>query len=41
MTIPQFLASLDLGYKFYLDHFTIHNEETILFAVAEDGPKKP
>jgi FkbM family methyltransferase len=32
VTIPQFLSSLNLGYRFYLDHFTIHNEETILFA---------
>jgi FkbM family methyltransferase len=32
--IPRWIASLDLGYKFYLDHFTIHEEETILFAKA-------
>jgi FkbM family methyltransferase len=32
--IPEWLASLDLGYKFYLDHFTIHEEETVLFAKA-------
>jgi FkbM family methyltransferase len=30
--IPQWLDSLNLGYKFYLGHFTTHNEETILFA---------
>lgn len=30
--IPKFINSLDLGYSFYLDHFTIHAEETILFA---------
>ena len=30
--IPQFINSLNLNYKFYLDHFTTHNEETILFA---------
>jgi FkbM family methyltransferase len=30
--IPQFLAGLDLGYEFFLDHFTVHDEETILFA---------
>lgn len=34
-TIPRYLESLDLGYKFYLRHFTIHAEETVLFAVAE------
>ncbi len=32
VTIPRFLASLNLGYRFHLDHFTIHAEETILFA---------
>ena len=30
--IPQYLDGLDLGYKFYLRHFTIHAEETVLFA---------
>lgn len=30
--IPQYLDSLELGYKFALRHFTIHNEETVLFA---------
>lgn len=30
--IPLFLSSLKLGYKFYIDHFTIHAEETVLFA---------
>ena len=33
--IPRYLASLDLGYRFYLDHFTIHAEETILFATTD------
>ena len=36
--LPLFLKSLnekyDLGYKFYLDHFTIYSEETVLFAVS-------
>lgn len=31
--IPRFLDSLGLGYKFYLGHYTIHIEETILYAV--------
>jgi len=31
-SIPKFLNELNLGYKFYLKHLTIHNEETILFA---------
>lgn len=32
--IPLFLSSLNLGYQFYLDHFTVHHEETVLFAQA-------
>jgi len=36
--VPQFLHALGLGYRFYLRHFTIHAEETVLFATAaEDG----
>jgi FkbM family methyltransferase len=31
-TIPQFLDGLDLGYRFYLRHFTAYGEETVLFA---------
>ncbi len=34
-TIPQYLDSLGLGYRFYLRHFTIHAEETVLFARVE------
>lgn len=30
--IPEFLLSLNLGYRFYIRHYTIHAEETILFA---------
>lgn len=33
-SIPQYLNQLDLGYRFYLRHFTIHAEETVLFAAA-------
>lgn len=33
--IPRWIADLGLGYRIYLDHFTIHAEETILFARAE------
>ena len=36
--IPQYLESLDLGYKFHLRHFTIHAEETVLFAHAVGNP---
>lgn len=32
--IPRFINELDLGYKFYLGHYTIHKEETVLFAEA-------
>lgn len=32
ITIPKYLDELNLGYEFYLDHFTIHQEETVLFA---------
>ena len=31
--IPDFIAGLGLGYRFYFDHFTIYEEETILFAI--------
>jgi FkbM family methyltransferase len=31
-TIPRYLDELGLGYTFYLRHFTIHAEETVLFA---------
>jgi FkbM family methyltransferase len=31
-SIPLWIADLNLGYRFYLDHFTIHAEETVLFA---------
>lgn len=34
-TIPKFLNDLNLGYKFYLGHYTIHTEETVLFATAK------
>ena len=33
--IPEFLNNLGLGYKFYLGHYTIHAEETVLYAIAE------
>ncbi|HED15617.1 MAG TPA: FkbM family methyltransferase [Gammaproteobacteria bacterium] len=33
--IPQWIDSLGLGYRFYLRHFTIHAEETVLFAEVE------
>ncbi|MBM9538571.1 FkbM family methyltransferase [Desulfobulbus alkaliphilus] len=33
--IPNFIASLNLGYKFFLRHYTIHQEETVLFAWSD------
>jgi len=30
--IPEYLNSLNVGYKFYIGHFTMHEEETVLFA---------
>jgi FkbM family methyltransferase len=34
-SIPRWIAGLDLGYRLYLDHFTIHEEETVLFARSD------
>jgi FkbM family methyltransferase len=33
--IPRWIDGLDLGYRLYLDHFTIHAEETVLFARSD------
>jgi hypothetical protein len=30
--LPAFINSLDLGYRLFIGHYTIHAEETILFA---------
>jgi FkbM family methyltransferase len=32
VNIPLWILDLDLGYRIYIDHFTIHSEETICFA---------
>ena len=34
-SIPRYLAGLDLGYRFYLDHHTIYQNETVLFGVPD------
>jgi FkbM family methyltransferase len=36
VTIPEYLGSLGVGYRFRLGHFTIHREETVLFAAPAD-----
>lgn len=33
--IPEFIDSLKLNYIFYFDHYSIHNEKTVLFARAK------
>lgn len=33
--IPVWIDRLGLGYRFWLDHYTIHHEETVLFAAAD------
>ena len=37
LVIPAWLKELGIGYRFYLDHFTIHSEETVLFATTAPG----
>jgi FkbM family methyltransferase len=39
ITIPEYLNQLGLSYVFYIDHTTIHTEETVLFAEAGAGGK--
>jgi FkbM family methyltransferase len=31
--VPQFINNLNLGYKFFLQHSTVHGDETVLFAI--------
>jgi FkbM family methyltransferase len=33
-SIPLWLDSLNCGYRFFLDHYSIHHEETVLYATA-------
>ncbi|HQR12529.1 MAG TPA: FkbM family methyltransferase [Casimicrobiaceae bacterium] len=33
--IPLWLDALQAGYRFFLDHYSIHVEETVLYAVAD------
>lgn len=32
VSIPKWIADLNIGYELYLGHYTIHSEETIIFA---------
>lgn len=34
-TIPRYIASLGLNYRYYLEHHTIYENETVLFAVPQ------
>jgi FkbM family methyltransferase len=34
VNIPKWILDLNLGYEIYLDHFTIHAEETVIFAIS-------
>jgi FkbM family methyltransferase len=36
VNIPNWISELNLGYKLYLGHYTIHLEETIIFAKVEE-----
>ena len=33
--IPQTIKSILPGYRFYLDHYSIHREETVLYAIHD------
>jgi FkbM family methyltransferase len=35
--LSTYLDSLDVNYKFYMDHFTVHQWETVLFAVCDEA----
>ena len=37
VNIPEYLESLKIGYSFYLNHGTIHAEETVLMAIANNS----
>ena len=40
-SIIRYLSMLDLGYRFFLDHYTIHSEETVLYATTETNADRP
>ena len=36
INIPKWILNLNLGYRLYLGHYTIHSEETVIFAQVEN-----
>lgn len=40
VNIPTWLMNLNLGYQFYIGHYTIHAEETIIFATPKLAANK-
>jgi hypothetical protein len=34
--VPQLIKNIDSRYKFYLGHYTIYKEETVLFAAIQE-----
>jgi hypothetical protein len=34
LNIPKWILDLDVGYKIYLGHSTIHSEESVIFATT-------
>ncbi|MEK7432694.1 MAG: FkbM family methyltransferase [Cyanobacteriota bacterium] len=36
ITISNFIKSLEPSYKIFVDHYTIHSEETVIYATIED-----
>jgi len=34
-SLPNWINGLNRGYRFYVDHFSIHAEQTVLFARSE------
>jgi len=35
--LPAIIRSIDPGYRFWMDHHTIHEEETVLYCVSREG----
>ena len=33
--IPNWILDLNIGYRIFIDHFTIHSEETVCFAKCQ------